>query len=195
MPISRIVTALSQHGYCVVSRFFFAESAELRATLLQAWQTGGLTRAAVGQGPARQVRDAVRGDYVRWLEPSADPAIQSYFQAMETLRVAINRELFMGLFDYEAHFALYPPGAFYQKHRDGFVGDKRRKVSCVLYLNDDWQPHQGGALRLYTPAGNIDISPQAGTLACFLSDDMWHEVLPATRERLSITGWFKIRGV
>ena len=36
--------------------------------------------------------------------------------------------------------------------------------------------------------------PQAGTLALFLSADMPHEVLPATRERLSLTGWFRRRG-
>ena len=36
--------------------------------------------------------------------------------------------------------------------------------------------------------------PQAGTLALFLSGEMPHEVLPATRERLSLTGWFRRRG-
>ena len=32
--------------------------------------------------------------------------------------------------------------------------------------------------------------PEGGTLVCFLSDRFHHEVLPARRERLSITGWF-----
>ncbi len=36
--------------------------------------------------------------------------------------------------------------------------------------------------------------PQLGTLAVFLSANLPHEVLPATRERLSLTGWFRRRG-
>jgi SM-20-related protein len=38
-----------------------------------------------------------------------------------------------------------------------------------------------------------DVLPVAGTLVCFLSDRFEHEVLPATRERLSLTGWFRRR--
>ncbi|MDH4276313.1 MAG: 2OG-Fe(II) oxygenase [Gammaproteobacteria bacterium] len=193
MQEHRIVTALATHGYCVVPHFF-ADTDALRDALLIASDAGALHRAGVGKGPQQQVRDEVRGDYVMWLEPSStDPALRTYFDAMEALRLAINHHLYMGLFEYEAHFALYPPGAFYQKHLDGFVGDKRRKVSCVLYLNEEWQPEFGGHLRLYTTQGTLDIPPDAGTLVCFLSDDLWHEVRPATRTRLSVTGWFKIR--
>lgn len=35
-----------------------------------------------------------------------------------------------------------------------------------------------------------DVLPQAGTLMVFMSAQWPHEVLPATRDRLSITGWF-----
>ena len=38
-----------------------------------------------------------------------------------------------------------------------------------------------------------DVLPVAGTLVCFLSDRFDHEVLPATRERLALTGWFRRR--
>ncbi|HEY8085443.1 MAG TPA: 2OG-Fe(II) oxygenase [Methylophilaceae bacterium] len=40
----------------------------------------------------------------------------------------------------------------------------------------------------------MDISPQGGTLVVFFSDQFWHEVLPAKRDRFSIAGWFKNRG-
>lgn len=50
-------------------------------------------------------------------------------------------------------------------------------------------------MRLYLSDGREhDVLPQAGTLALFLSGDMPHEVLPATRERRSLTGWFRRRG-
>jgi SM-20-related protein len=103
--------------------------------------------------------------------------------------------LYLGLEDFESHFALYPPGAFYLKHLDRFRDNDRRTVSAVLYLNQDWQAEQGGALRLYLADGETrDVLPQAGSLLVFLSADMPHEVLPATRDRLSLTGWFRRRG-
>jgi SM-20-related protein len=38
-----------------------------------------------------------------------------------------------------------------------------------------------------------DISPVGSRTVVFLSADMLHEVLPATRDRLSLTGWFRRR--
>jgi SM-20-related protein len=64
----------------------------------------------------------------------------------------------------------------------------------VIYLNHDWLSEQGGALRLH-PQGmsTRDIYPIGSRMALFLSADMLHEVLPATRDRLSLTGWFRRR--
>ncbi|MEH6367338.1 MAG: 2OG-Fe(II) oxygenase, partial [Pseudomonas marincola] len=96
---------------------------------------------------------------------------------------------------YESHFAFYPAGAFYKKHLDRFRDDDRRTVSVVLYLNEQWQDDFGGELRLYLPDGETrDVRPEAGSLVVFMSADMPHEVLPATRERLSLAGWFRRRG-
>jgi SM-20-related protein len=39
-----------------------------------------------------------------------------------------------------------------------------------------------------------DVVPAGGCLVVFLSGEVPHEVLPATRERLSLTGWFRRRG-
>ncbi|MFT6394425.1 MAG: SM-20-related protein [Methylophilaceae bacterium] len=39
----------------------------------------------------------------------------------------------------------------------------------------------------------MDILPKSGRIVLFLSAKFWHEVLPATRERLSLTGWFRTR--
>ncbi len=66
-------------------------------------------------------------------------------------------------------------------------------ISCILYLNPDWTPEDGGLLRIYPPdatdEAGIDVVPHAGTFVCFLSDRIPHEVLPARRERFSLTGW------
>ncbi len=39
----------------------------------------------------------------------------------------------------------------------------------------------------------IDVMPQAGTFVAFLAADFDHEVLPARRERASLTGWLRRR--
>jgi len=134
---------------------------------------------------------------VMWLDQdNYSQDFMPYFHALESLRVTLNRELFLGLFDYEAHLALYPPGSYYKKHLDQFRGIGLRTVTATFYLNADWQPEHGGQLRLYTDSTEkhyLDILPVAGTLVTFLSAEYLHEVLPANRERLSITGWFRRR--
>ena len=158
-------------------------------------QNGELNAASVGRGGTQQVQEGIRGDHIQWLEPGQSQACDQYLQLMDGLRQALNQALYLGLEDYECHFACYAPGAFYQRHLDRFRDDDRRTVSAVFYLNEDWQAEQGGALRLYLADGREhDVLPQAGTLALFLSSEMPHEVLPATRERLSLTGWFRRRG-
>ncbi|HTU65230.1 MAG TPA: 2OG-Fe(II) oxygenase [Steroidobacteraceae bacterium] len=99
-----------------------------------------------------------------------------------------------GLEDFQGHFAVYPPGAAYARHFDRLVGSDVRAISAALYLNDAWLPEHGGQLRMYLGGErSVDVSPVGGRLVAFLSDRFEHEVLPATRERLSFTGWFRRR--
>jgi SM-20-related protein len=157
--------------------------------------SGKLVAAGTGQGQGREIRKEIRGDGICWIDGSqATPAQLDYLDRMESLRLDINRQLQLGLFDLEAHFARYPAGAFYKKHLDTFHSDTRRTLSVICYLNGDWRAEDGGQLRLYPdnlPA--VDILPEGGTLACFISSIMPHEVLPAIRTRLSLTGWFRQR--
>ena len=167
---------------------------ELAAECRNRAHSGALSPAGVGRGQGLAVREGIRGDSIQWLEQGQSVACDQYLQAMDELRQALNQAFYLGLEDYESHFALYPSGAFYQKHLDRFRDDDRRTVSAVYYLNDDWQPDQGGALRLYLQDGaELDVLPTAGTLALFISAELPHEVLPATRERWSLTGWFRRR--
>ena len=138
---------------------------------------------------ATHLRIAIRGDDTQWLDGDSGPAAASFLSSLQALRVSLNRHLFLGLAEEEAHFACYPVGARYQRHRDQFHDSDARVLSLVSYLNDDWRQDEGGALRLYLPQGSIDVLPHAGTSIVFASE-IEHEVLPATRERLSIAAWF-----
>ena len=78
---------------------------------------------------------------------------------MLALRDALNRRLLLGLHELEAHYALYPAGAHYDRHRDRFRDDDARVLSAVLYLNRDWTEADAGALRLYLPDGSHQRHP------------------------------------
>jgi SM-20-related protein len=115
---------------------------------------------------------------------------------LAALRLALNAGLFLGLFTFEGHYAIYPRGAFYRRHRDRFRDDDARVLSCVLYLNQDWTANDGGCLRIHIDDGEqCDVLPVGGTLVCFRSECFEHEVLPATRDRLALTGWFRRRAM
>ena len=153
---------------------------------------GELRPAGIGRGDQRAVRGDIRGDRILWLEENTRVAAeQAALAALEALRGALNRRAYLGLFAFEGHYALYPPGAFYRRHRDRFRDDDARVVSCALYLNATWRDADGGALRIYLDDGARDVPPLGGTLVCFLAERYEHEVLPATRERLALTGWFR----
>jgi SM-20-related protein len=196
----RILADLSEQGWSVQHNFLNPEdTALLRAECDIRWRGGDFRHAGVGRGAELKIRPEVRSDHVHWLDPTIPdtPQQQHYFAVMEDLRQAVNRRLYLGLFDFEAFFAVYPPGKFYQKHLDRFRGSEERSFTAVFYLNEDWKEEEGGQLRLYLDeAGNgpyIDVLPQAGTLAVFITEGRWHEVLPATRQRMSLTGFFRTR--
>lgn len=198
-PDERIARALAEAGWAVYENFLPAM--QIRALADEArgrFAHGEFHAAGVGRGVRRQYQPEIRSDHVLWLDDTAPTAAQEpYFDALENLRVAINRKLFLGLFRFEGHLAIYPPGSFYRRHLDQFAGDARRTLSAILYLNDDWRAEDGGHLRIYLDdaddGAHVDVAPQGGTLACFLSERFYHEVLPARRERLSVTGWFRLR--
>ncbi|OOG80645.1 2OG-Fe(II) oxygenase [Pseudomonas sp. A25(2017)] len=192
----RIVDDLAERGWSQQNLFLpEALTRALAAECRQRAAEGELAPAAVGRGPFSEIREGIRGDHIQWIEAGQAQACDHYLGLMDSLREAMNRGLFLGLEDFESHFALYPPGAFYLKHVDRFRDDDRRMVSAVLYLNDDWLPEHGGQLRMYLDENlEQDVVPIGGCLVVFLSGDIPHEVLPATRDRLSLTGWFRRRG-
>jgi SM-20-related protein len=194
----RALAQLEGRGWTEVSDWVDAGSVRMLAADARAASARGEFKAAqVGAGAARSLVPALRADRTRWLEDAdAAPATRALLAAFERFRTAVNRRLMLGLFEFEAHFALYPPGAGYGRHVDRFRDDNGRVLSVVLYLNEDWRSEDGGALRIETaPGEHTDIAPAGGKLVAFLSERFAHEVLPARRERLSVAGWFTRRPV
>jgi SM-20-related protein len=195
VQVSRSIDSLVEQGWAQQDGFLPAALAQALAAECRALTEGGLLKsAAVGRGATQQLRPDIRGDRIQWLKPGQSAACDAYLAIMDKLRAALNQTLYLGLEEYESHFAYYTAGAFYQKHLDRFRDDDRRTVSVVIYLNADWQAGDGGALRLHPgDRPSEDILPLAGRMAMFMSADLLHEVLPATRDRMSIAGWFRRR--
>ncbi|OYY95877.1 MAG: hypothetical protein B7Y41_00920 [Hydrogenophilales bacterium 28-61-23] len=191
-----IAAELAEPGWCVVPNYLdAAETAGLRQECLTAHAKNTFHRAGVGRGTA-EIRDEIRGDQVLWIdETTAGPALKTVLSKLEALRLSVNRHLFLGLFDVELHFAVYPSGAGYRRHLDRFQDDDRRTLTVILYLNENWSAADGGLLRFWPNQAEaaLEIEPSGGTLVTFLSDRFWHEVAPAQRQRLSLTGWFRRR--
>ena len=196
--LDAIIDDLASQGWCVVPNFLPPEQVrQLAQETRQLRDAEAMAPAAIGKGAERAVNTDIRGDSILWLEePKLTETQRDYLARLEALRLAANAGLQLGLFEFEGHLAAYPPGSFYRKHVDRFHNDSLRTLTAILYLNEDWQAEEGGQLRVYTgDDAYFDVLPQAGTLMTFITDGLWHEVLPATRERLSVTGWFKTRGV
>ena len=146
--------------------------------------------AGIGRLNHLQIDDNIRKDKTYWFDGSSQAQL-TYLAVMESIRTTLNRTFFMGLFDYECHYAKYTHGDFYKKHVDAFKGRSNRVFTSVLYLNT---PNEGGELVIYKPKSKVvevSISPEAGTLVLFESERFVHEVLPAVDNRYSIAGWFR----
>lgn len=191
LQFNRIADGLADPGISVTDGFLTSdEVAAVRGHEAFASERKRFHQAAVGKQAGKQINEAIRGDYIQWINPQTAPApMQPYINRLRALVSFLNQALFLSLKDFEIHLTVYPPGSFYKRHLDQFKQEDHRKLSIICYLNDDWQDSDGGQLRVYFPDTVQDFLPLAGRLICFRSDLLEHEVLPATRERLSITGW------
>ena len=195
-----LIDSMNQRGWAVAAGSMGStDSLRLKAECESACQSGEFRPAGVGRGTDRTIREDIRQDQVMWINPHGNSLeLEIYLAKLEDLRLTLNQHFFLGLFEFEGHFAIYPEGAFYKAHLDRHAGTLDRIVTVILYLNPDWQPGDGGELKLWTTSGEREgafelIEPRMGTMVCFLSGEFWHEVMPAHKTRTSITGWFRQR--
>lgn len=193
--IDEAADALAEHGwFCRDDAVSPALVAALSDDLAQLIEDDRLKRAGIGRERDFQVDRDIRRDWIFWLNRQR-PVQERFLDLAEQIRLALNRRLFLALFEFEAHLALYPPGAFYRRHYDSFRGAANRMLSVVVYLNRDWGDDDGGELVLYRPEMGDEMArivPRAGTLLLFMSEEIEHEVLTTRRDRASIAGWFRL---
>lgn len=187
---------LYQHGFHVLDDFLpLAIYHDLQQICKNYHDTQRFTSAKIGREDTKKQQSNIRNDALCWLEKTTpSSAIQTYFAALEDLRKSLNQSLFLGLTDVEAHFASYQPQQFYKKHIDQFANNRDRRISCVYYLNEQWQDTWGGELKLYDAKSCLlKVIQPIGNRFVFFKSDILHEVCTTARERYSIAAWFKVR--
>ncbi|MAP55731.1 2OG-Fe(II) oxygenase [Altibacter sp.] len=192
-----IIAQLLKKKYAIVDGFFDAsEVISLRESLLETYEVKGFKKSAIGNWIQEEVDKTVRGDFISWIDESKkSPAEEIFFRKINTMVNYLNKTCFLGIFEKEFHYAIYPKGTFYKRHLDTFKNDDRRKLSMVCYLNEaNWPASNGGELTLYPTETALDILPLPGRMVIFESQTLEHEVKEVkASQRLSITGWLKTR--
>ncbi|MBU1990107.1 2OG-Fe(II) oxygenase [bacterium] len=189
---SKITDALVEDGYIIIPH---AISKELSKNLLStAKKIKRFKRAGISNASNVHIDSNVRRDKIHWLDYDNGGVQSEFLDLTKGLQQYLNRELFLGLTYYEAHFALYEEDAFYETHLDAFAGSRNRTVTTVYYLNENWEQGDGGELVIYDENNSYltTVAPHADTLVVFLSDKFPHEVLPTKKKRHSIAGWFRV---
>ncbi len=193
-----ITNNLCTYGFHIIDDFLELHHYQsLRKVAKEMHNNGFFKSAKIGPIVNAQHNNTIRTDEICWLdECSAEPAIHAYLKQTTHVANILNQSLFLGLIEFETHFAAYQPGSFYKKHIDQFASKKTRKISCVYYLNEDWQDGFGGELKLYNKEDQLiqTVSPLPNRFICFNSE-LPHEVCLTHRSRYSITGWMKTRSI
>lgn len=188
--IDAVVETVYQSGYAIKEGVYNNTDVKL---FLECFNrvSNEVKEAGIGKNENQVTNKSIRSDKIKWIEKGEHPSLnQLFFAPLEELIMQLNRRCFLGLNDYEFHFARYEAGAFYKRHKDAFSNDDARKISVILYLNQNWKLGDGGELNIYLDNETICVQPKAGTLVVFESH-LEHEVLPSNTNRISITGWLK----
>ncbi|WP_370611573.1 2OG-Fe(II) oxygenase [Citrobacter meridianamericanus] len=185
MSQSTLISNLIEKGWFYQENFFTNEVVD---KLVKECNSRSFFKAGIGK--CRSIDENIRSDEISWLTDNEySDSVIKYISFIKELSNVFNRELFLGLNDYEAHFATYPVGAFYKPHFDNFRGKNNRVITVIIYLNQEWTDSDGGEICLYGDNKKILLNPTGGSILCFISSDILHEVLPTNKERMSLTCW------
>ncbi len=177
----------------MVPDFISEELAENLVQRLFELKEQNLLKAAGIGNVAKLTHNAeIRSDAIYWLDRNNNNEFENQFlDQVDAFVTYLNRSCYTGITGYEFHFALFDKGSFYRKHLDQFQNNSSRQFSMITYLNQNWQPEDGGELCIYDEAKIQKVTPTNRKTVFFKSDELVHEVLETNKARLSVTGWLR----
>jgi 2OG-Fe(II) oxygenase superfamily len=190
----QMATALSKDGYFTTTEF-------LESSMIQRLRDQCVALRDNGRFEPSWSEKIVHGTAVRFDKEgvfACEPDGRDYDTApdlivylsvlLQTLPLALNqqsptRDMDLSNAAFNAKLAVTSPGgSTYPMHIDnpeGIAAGDTRKLTCILYLNPDYQEGDGGELQIVlAPDRTVDLTPQGGRLVAFWSDEVPHQVLP-----------------
>ncbi|EPZ49495.1 oxidoreductase, 2OG-Fe(II) oxygenase family protein [Bacteriovorax sp. BAL6_X] len=196
--LDALIEALTEKRYYVSDTLISNELAHaLKDEAQTRFHIGDFQEAKVGRQLTKRLDERIRGDLTSWIEgdmANHSLALQQYLKFLDNLKDQLNPIFYLGIRSYEGHFACYDEGAFYRKHVDQHRGRGLRRLSVILYLSDMSNDDGGEVVIYHHQKQDVEVTrirPKLGRLLIFLSEDLPHEVLPAYKARLSLTGWLR----
>jgi len=200
-----IIKDMHRFGICVVDNFFGVQKGEAILNEVIAMHESGVF--SDGQVVSNKLQDGsttIRGDEIIWVDGTEPNCkyISALINAVDTLIMRCNTLPDNGMLGQynikgrtKAMVACYPgQGKHYVKHVDNPNNDGRC-ITCIYYLNKDWNiERDGGLLRIFPDGWKnkaADIHPIFDRMLFFWSDRRNpHEVQPAYKTRYAITLWY-----
>ncbi|XP_015924004.2 egl nine homolog 1 [Parasteatoda tepidariorum] len=202
---SNVISDMNKYGICVLDKFMGDKLGNrILSEVKHLYAQGIFEKGELINKNTVLVKENIRRDVTAWVA-GTEPGCAAIYSLMQKLDLAIttcNKMPNNGVIsNYKLHrrtkamIACYPGnGTFYKKHVDNPLKDGRC-VTCIYYLNQNWDVKKhGGLLRLYPTAYNDQVSviePIFDRMIFFWSDRRNpHEVLPAFATRFAITVWY-----
>ncbi|KAG5269633.1 hypothetical protein AALO_G00204220 [Alosa alosa] len=195
-----IVPCMKHYGICVKDRFLGARLGDRVLAEVESLNRSGRFRGGQLVSQRGIPSRSIRGDQIAWVE-GREPGCEAIGMLMAHIDEAVMHSAANGqLGDYvingrtKAMVACYPGhGTGYVRHVDNPHGDGRC-ITCIYYLNKDWNVKvHGGLLQIFPEGRNVmaNIEPLFDRLLIFWSDRRNpHEVKPAFATRYAITVWY-----
>lgn len=215
--LDAIAREVERSNFCVLDGFLGpAHLRRLREEVTGLHRDGKLQLSKLAGGRTGGIltysHTAVRGDHVGWFDGEEGEgtwpgkSLSAYLQKVDTLVAQLGERSpsHLGSIAHrsKAMVACYPGGgARYVRHCDNSCDSGEgercngRRLTAILYLNENWTQLHGGELRLFPPFAKgsalCDVAPLADRLILFYADyRVPHEVLPAHVPRLAVTLWY-----
>lgn len=202
---ANVVHDLDTFGICVLDKFIGANYGNLiLQEVKNLYLTGVFQKGELVNPNPYETKESVRCDVTTWVD-GTEPNCKHIGNLIKKLDVVVttcNKMPNNGQLSKcklhrrtKAMIACYPgDGTYYKKHIDNPHKDGRC-ITCIYYLNQDWDiKTHGGLLRMFPSAHDsqvANIEPIFDRMLFFWSDKRNpHEVLPSFATRFAITVWY-----
>ena len=204
-----ICDGLAEKGYAVIDGFLEpATVAQLRAEAV-GLQSGGDMKTSestrwddeAGEVVTYQKVNVLSTDLKGGADYKKSPRLTEYCVTLvQSLPPLVNERFESATLSNKLHTnklaVCLGDGSHYDKHYDNSGGDDLRKLTVLVYLQENWEERLGGHFRMFEADGDghTDIAPEGGRLLAFWSDSMVHAVMPSHVEsdadhRWALTCW------